>query len=118
MQHAASVRYREHPAVSLLTAAAELDGASFRRLKRELRRNEQRRLLLVLDLREVTRVGPGAVELLRAAQDRAHREGRCLWVLPSAAVRDAVHAAGVAGLVAFASADGLEGWLSPERVAD
>jgi anti-anti-sigma regulatory factor len=116
MQHAASVRYREAPGASLLTAADELEGASFRRLERELRRNEQRRLLLVLDLRAVTRLASGAVELLLAAQVRARRGGRCLWVLPSAVVREAVEAAGVAGLIAFASADELDGWFPPERV--
>jgi hypothetical protein len=118
MQHAASVRYREHHGASLLTAPDVLEGASFRRLEHMLRRNEQRRLLLVLDLRAVTRVGPDAVGLLLAAQVRARRGRRCLWMLPSAAVREAVEAAGVAGLVAFASADELEPWLPPERVVD
>ena len=118
MKHAPSVRYREHPAASLLTAADDLEGPSSRRLERELRRNEQRRLLLVLDLRAVTRVGPAAVELILAAQARARRGRRCLWVLPSPAVRDAVEAAGVTGLVAFAPAEELGAWLPEERVAD
>ena len=118
MRHPESVRYREHPAASLLTAAEALDGASARRLERELRRKEQRRLLLVLDLRGVTDICPAAVVVLLAAQVRARRQRRCLWVLPSAAVRDAVEAAGVTGLIAFASADELDGWLPSQRVLD
>jgi hypothetical protein len=39
-------------------------------------------------------------------------------VLPSPAVREAVEAAGVAGLVAFASADDMDGWLPRAAVAD
>jgi anti-anti-sigma regulatory factor len=118
MQHAASVRYREDPRASLLTARDALEGGSSRRLERELRRNEQRRILLVIDLRAVTSVCAAAVEMLLAAQGRARRQGRCLWVLPSPAVHEAVEAAGVAGLVAFASADELDGWLPRSPVAD
>jgi anti-anti-sigma regulatory factor len=118
MGHAANVHYREGPAASLLTARDDLDGASFERLARELRRTGQRRLLQILDLREVTRIGTPAVALLLTAQARARRERRCLWVLPSPAVREAVEAAGVGGLVAFASADELAGWLPRAAAAD
>jgi anti-anti-sigma regulatory factor len=118
MDHAASVRYREDPGASLLTAGSDLAGPSFLRLARELRRTEQRRLLLVLDLRAVTRIGAAAVDLLLTAQARARRERRCLWVLPSPAVRAAVHAAGMTGLIAFASADGLDGWLPRASVLE
>jgi len=118
MREQASVRYREQPAASLLTAPDELHGSGFRRFERELRRNEHRRLLLVLDLRGVTQVGPGAVAFLRAAQVRARRERRCVWVLPNPIVLDAVDAAGASGLVEFAPADELHRWLVTDGVAD
>jgi hypothetical protein len=72
----------------------------------------------VLDLRGVTRIGPDGVAFLRAAQLRARRERRCVWVLPSAVVVDAVDAAGAAGLVEFAPADDLDRWLLTGAVAD
>ena len=57
----------------LIAPSGELDGEQADRLRRVLASRETTYDVVVLDLRELVRIGPGGVELMRELRERAQR---------------------------------------------